>query len=64
MAIITPLEKKGKDTRYIENWRHISLINVDVKTASKVIRAKEVGTNSLGNCPLESEGFYKGKINI
>ena len=34
-AIITLVEKKGKDRSYLENWRPISLINVDAKIASK-----------------------------
>ena len=34
-AVITLLEKKGKDKRLIKNWRLISLINVDAKIASK-----------------------------
>ena len=36
-AIIKLIEKKGKDKRYIGNWRPISLINVDAKIGSKVI---------------------------
>ena len=36
-AIITLIEKKDKDRRVIANWRPISLINVDVKIASKAI---------------------------
>ena len=36
-AMITLLEKKDKDKRFIKNWRPISLINVDVKIASKAI---------------------------
>lgn len=36
-AMITLLEKKDKDRRFIKNWRPISLINVDVKIASKAI---------------------------
>ena len=36
-AMTTLLEKKGKDRRFIKNWRPISLINVDVKIASKAI---------------------------
>ena len=35
--MITLLEKKDKDRRFIKNWRPISLINVDVKIASKTI---------------------------
>ena len=36
-AIITLIEKKDKDKRYLSNWRPISLINVDVKIGSKAI---------------------------
>ena len=36
-AIITLLEKKDKDKRFLKNWPLISLINVDVKIASKAI---------------------------
>ena len=36
-AIITLIEKKGKDRRHIQNWRPISLINTDVKIGSKCI---------------------------
>lgn len=36
-AIITLLDKKGRDRTYLENWRPISLINVDAKIASKAI---------------------------
>ena len=35
--MITLLEMKDKDRRFIKNWRPISLINVDVKIASKAI---------------------------
>ena len=39
-AIITIIEKKGKDRSYLENWRPISLINADAKIASKVIATR------------------------
>ena len=43
-AIITLIEKKGKDRSLLENWRPISLVNVDTKIMTKVIasRIKEV----------------------
>ena len=36
-AVITLIEKQEKDRTYLENWRPISLTNVDPKIASKVI---------------------------
>ena len=36
-AVITLVEKRGKDTKQIKNWRPISLINVDTKIASKTL---------------------------
>ena len=41
-AIITLIEKKGKDIVHLENWRPISLINVDAKIASKVISVRVI----------------------
>ena len=35
-AIIKLIEKKGKDKRFIKNWRPISLLNIDYKIISKV----------------------------
>ena len=40
--IITLIEMKGKDRVHLENWRPISLINVDAKIASKVISARVI----------------------
>ncbi|RUA06506.1 MAG: hypothetical protein DSY43_01870 [Gammaproteobacteria bacterium] len=37
LVIITLLEKSNKDIRFVENWRPISLINVDVKVCSKAL---------------------------
>ena len=36
-AVMTLIEKKGKEKRFIKNWRPISLMNVDIKIASKTI---------------------------
>jgi len=36
-AVITLIEKKGKDRTLLENWRPISLVNVDAKIISKAI---------------------------
>ena len=36
-AVIKLLEKKGKDKRFIKNWRPISLINYDANLLSKVL---------------------------
>ena len=36
-AIITLIDKKGRDRMFLENLRQISLINVDSKIATKVI---------------------------
>ena len=36
-AIITLIQKKERDTRFIKNWWPISLLNVDLKVASKAL---------------------------
>ena len=41
-AVITLIEKKGKDRNYLDYWRPISLINVDAKIASKVIATRVI----------------------
>jgi len=43
------LKKKGKDSSLLENWRPISLVNVDTKIMSKVIatRIKKVLPNII-----------------
>ena len=39
-ALIALIEKKGKDRSLTENWRQISLVNVDAKIMSKVIATR------------------------
>ena len=43
-AVITLIEKKGRDKRLIKNWRPITLLNVDAKVISKCLanRVKKV----------------------
>ena len=43
-AVITLIEKRGRDKRSIKNWRPISLLNVDAKIISKVLahRVKKI----------------------
>ena len=48
-AVITLIEKKGKDRSFLDNWRPISLVNVDAKIMSKDIatRIKNVLPNII-----------------
>ena len=39
-AVITLIEKKGKDRSFLDNWRPISLVNVDAKIMSKAIASR------------------------
>ena len=60
-AIITLIDKKGRDRMFLENWRPISLINVDSKIATKGIanRIKDVLPSVIH--PNQS-GFLKGRF--
>jgi len=58
--MITLLEKKDKDRRFIKNWRPISLINVDVKIASKAFarRLEPILPELIHH---NQNGFIKGR---
>ena len=53
-------KEKDKDSRLIKNWRPISLINVDVKVASKALakRTKKV-THNIIHC--NQAAYVKGR---
>ena len=59
-AMITLIEKNGKDKRYLKNWRPISLINVDAKMASKALsfRIRKVITNLIHS---DQTAYVKGR---
>ena len=54
-AVITLIGKKGKDRNYLENWRPISLINVDAKIASKVIATRVKKSPPRNNSSYSNE---------
>ena len=59
-AVITLIEKKGKDRCFIENWRPISLLNVYAKIMSKMIatRRKNVLPNFIHH---NQSGYVKDR---
>ena len=63
-SIITLLPKQNKDITSLENWRPISLLNVDYKIATKVIanRVKGVISSMVHNSQTGSiKGRYIGE---
>jgi len=58
--LIILLEKKVEDWRFIKNWRPISLINVDVKIASKAL-AKRPERFLSEIIHYNQNGFVKGR---
>ena len=59
-AVITLIEKKDKDRRWIKNWRPISLVNVDVKIGSKAI-AKRLENVLPHIINYDQNAFVKGR---
>ena len=59
-AVITLIEKKDKDRRWIKNWRPISLVNVDVKIGSKAI-AKRLENVLPHIIHYDQNAFVKGR---
>ena len=59
-SIITIIPKQNKDLTTLDNWRPISLLNVDYKIATKAIanRVKQVITKIINN---SQTGFIKGR---
>ena len=60
-AVITLIHKKGKDRLKLENWRPISLLNVDYKIVSKVIanRLNQVIPKLIN---ISQTGFINGRF--
>ena len=60
-AIITLLEKKGKDRSYLVNWRPISLLNFDYKLLTKVLanRVKKVISSIISS---SQTAYVRGQI--
>jgi hypothetical protein len=58
--IITLIEKPGKDSRLLDSWRPISLINVDVKVCSRIMcnRLEEILPNIIHR---DQFAFVKGR---
>ena len=59
-AIITLIEKRGKDKRLIKNWRPISLVNVDAKIISEAL-AKRLEKVLPYIIHADQNAFVKGR---
>ena len=60
-AVITWIGKKGKDRMFLENWRPVSLINIDSKIATKVI-PNRIRNVLPGIIHSNQSGFMKGRF--
>ena len=60
-AVITLIEKKGRDKRLVKNWRPFSLMNVDTKISSKILalRMKKVIPNLIN---YDQAAYVKGRF--
>ena len=59
-AIVTLIEKPGKDHRVLNSWRPISLLNVDVKILSSILSNRNVNLLSKVISPNQS-AFVKDR---
>ena len=60
-AIITLLEKKGKDSSKIKNWRPVALLNTDYKIFTKVL-ARRLEKNIPSIIHTDQSGFVKNRF--
>ena len=60
-AVVTLIEKKGRDKGLVKNWRPISLMNVDAKIASKALSflLKKVISNVIN---YDQTAYKKGRF--
>ena len=60
-SVIRLIPKKNKNLLYLKNWRPISLLNVDYKTASKALalRLKKVLSAIINNAKT---GYVEGRF--
>lgn len=59
-GVITLLEKEGKDAKYVQNYRPITLLNVDYKILSKVL-AKRIKEVLSGIVHYDQVGYIKDR---
>jgi len=60
-AVIKIIEKKDRDKTYLTNWRPISLLNVDVKIATKALalRLEPVLPHIIHR---DQNAYFKGRV--
>ena len=60
-AIRTLLEKKGKNSSKIKNWRPVALLNIDYKIFTKVL-ARRLEKNIPSIINTDQSGFVKNRF--